>query len=51
MSCSSVLAHNERGSVLIESYVSKSHIGFDPDCEVIKKRDPLYNGTPVNRMA
>ena len=28
----------------IESYVSNSHIGFDPDYEVIKKRDSLLTG-------
>ena len=28
----------------IETYVSNSHIGFDPDYEVIKKRDPLLTG-------
>ena len=28
----------------IESYDSNSHIGFDPDYEVIKKRDPLLTG-------
>ena len=35
----------------IESYVSDSHIGFDPKYEVIKKTRPTSNKTPDERMA
>ena len=35
----------------IESYISNSHIGFDPDYEVIKKTRPASNKTPDERMA
>ena len=37
--------------VCIESYVSNSHIGFDPDYEVIKKTGLASNGTSINRIA
>ena len=36
-------------SINIESYVN-SHIGFDPDYEVIKYTGPASNGTPINRI-
>ena len=36
--------------ICIESYVN-SHIGFDPDYEVIKKTRPASNKTPDERMA
>ena len=40
----------EVSTASIESYVN-SHIGFDPDYEVIKETRPASNKTPDERMA